>query len=34
VIAASVYGVRWTRDWWQKSRDRPGGPDYPGNDPG
>ena len=28
VIAASAYGIRWTRDWWQRSRDRPGGPDH------
>jgi hypothetical protein len=34
VIAGSAYGIRWTRDWWRRSRSRPGGPDYPGNDPG
>jgi hypothetical protein len=28
VIAAGAYGIRWTRDWWRRSRDRPGGPDY------
>lgn len=30
VIAGSVYGLRWSREWWRKSRDRPGGPDYRG----
>lgn len=29
VIAASVYGIRWSREWWRNSRDRPGGPDHP-----
>jgi uncharacterized membrane protein YdcZ (DUF606 family) len=28
VIAASVYGIRWSRDWWRNARDRPGGPDH------
>jgi hypothetical protein len=28
VIAAGVYGFRWSREWWRKSRDRPGGPDH------
>jgi hypothetical protein len=28
VIAGSVYGIRWSREWWRNSRDRPGGPDY------
>ena len=28
VIAGCVYGIRWTRNWWRTSRDRPGGPDY------
>lgn len=28
VIAGSVYGIRWSRDWWQRTRDRPGGPDH------
>jgi hypothetical protein len=28
VIAGSAYGIRWVRDWWQRSRDRPGGPDH------
>lgn len=30
VIAGSVYGIRWSRDWWQRMRDRPGGPDHSG----
>jgi hypothetical protein len=30
VIAGSVYGIRWSRDWWRKARDRPGGPGYHG----
>jgi hypothetical protein len=34
VIVASAYGIRWTRNWWRTSRDRPGGPDYPGKDSG
>ena len=29
VIAASAYGIRWSREWWRKARDRPGGPDHP-----
>lgn len=29
VIAGSVYGYRWTRQWWRSLRDRPGGPDHP-----
>jgi hypothetical protein len=33
VIAASAYGIRWTRNWWRNSRTLPGGPDYPGKDP-
>ena len=28
VIAGSAYGIRWTRDWWHRSRDRPGGPGH------
>jgi hypothetical protein len=28
VIAGSAYGIRWTRDWWHRSRNRPCGPDY------
>jgi uncharacterized membrane protein YdcZ (DUF606 family) len=28
VIAGSVYGVRWSREWWRNARDRPGGPDH------
>ena len=28
VIAGSVYGIRWTREWWQRMRSRPGGPDH------
>lgn len=28
VIAGCAYGIRWTREWWRNSRDRPGGPDY------
>ncbi len=28
VIAGSIYGIRWTRDWWHRMRDRPGGPDH------
>lgn len=28
VIAGSVYGIRWTRDWWRRTGDRPGGPDH------
>lgn len=28
VIAGCVYGIRWTRNWWRTSRDRPGGPDH------
>ena len=30
VIAACVYGYRWTRDWWRQGRNRPGGPDHSG----
>lgn len=30
VIAGSVYGIRWSREWWRNSRDRPGGPDHRG----
>ncbi|HXF31850.1 MAG TPA: hypothetical protein VN522_10035 [Solirubrobacterales bacterium] len=30
VIAGSVYGIRWSRDWWRNSRNLPGGPDHPG----
>lgn len=30
VIAGSVYGIRWSREWWRKARERPGGPDYRG----
>ena len=26
VIAACVYGYRWTRQWWRSLRDRPDGP--------
>ena len=29
VIAASAYGIRWSRGWWRRARDRPGGPDHP-----
>jgi hypothetical protein len=28
VIAGSVYGIRWSRDWWRSARDHPGGPDH------
>jgi hypothetical protein len=28
VIAGSVYGIRWTREWWRQMRNRPGGPDH------
>jgi uncharacterized membrane protein len=28
VIAGSVYGYRWARQWWRSMRDRPGGPDH------
>jgi uncharacterized membrane protein YdcZ (DUF606 family) len=28
VIAGSVYGIRWSREWWHNARDRPGGPDH------
>ena len=28
VIAASAYGIRWSREWWRNARDRPGGPDH------
>jgi uncharacterized membrane protein len=28
VIAGCAYGIRWSRDWWHNSRDRPGGPDH------
>jgi uncharacterized membrane protein len=24
----SVYGIRWSREWWRNARDRPGGPDH------
>jgi hypothetical protein len=27
-IIGCAYAYRWTRDWWQKARSRPGGPDY------
>ncbi len=30
VIAGSVYGIRWAREWWRDARDRPGGPDHRG----
>ena len=30
VIAASAYGIRWSREWWRNAGDRPGGPDDPG----
>jgi len=30
VIAGSIYGIRWSRDWWQRMRGRPGGPDHSG----
>jgi hypothetical protein len=30
VIAGSVYGIRWSRDWWRNARDRPGGPGHRG----
>jgi len=30
VIAGSIYGIRWSREWWRNARDRPGGPDYRG----
>ncbi len=26
VIAGSVYGYRWTRQWWRDLKDRPGSP--------
>jgi uncharacterized membrane protein len=29
VIVGSVYGIRWSREWWRNARDRPGGPDHP-----
>jgi hypothetical protein len=33
-IIGCVYAYRWTHDWWQRSRTRPGGPDYrPDDDP-
>jgi hypothetical protein len=28
VIAGSVYGYRWTREWWRNAKDRPGGPGH------
>ncbi len=28
VIVGSVYGIRWTREWWRGMRSRPGGPDH------
>jgi hypothetical protein len=28
VIAACVYGFRWSREWWRNTRNRPGGPDH------
>jgi uncharacterized membrane protein len=28
VLAGSAYGIRWAREWWRNSRDRPGGPDH------
>jgi hypothetical protein len=30
VIAGSVYGIRWSREWWRNARSRPGGPDHEG----
>lgn len=27
-IIGCVYAYRWTREWWDKARDRPGGPDH------
>ena len=29
-IIGSVYGFRWSREWWRNARDRPGGPDHRG----
>ncbi len=29
-IIGCVYGYRWTREWWDSARDRPGGPDHRG----
>jgi hypothetical protein len=29
-IIGSVYGIRWSREWWRNARDRPGGPDHRG----
>jgi hypothetical protein len=30
VIAGSIYGIRWAREWWHNARDRPGGPEHRG----
>ncbi len=27
-IIGCAYGYHWTRDWWRRSRDHPGGPDH------
>jgi uncharacterized membrane protein len=27
-IIGCVYAYRWTRQWWDNARDRPGGPDH------
>ena len=27
-IIGCVYAYRWTREWWENARDRPGGPDH------
>jgi hypothetical protein len=27
-IIGCVYAYRWTREWWDNARDRPGGPDH------
>ena len=27
-IIGCVYGYRWTREWWDNARGRPGGPDH------
>jgi hypothetical protein len=29
-IIGIAYGIRWTREWWENARDRPGGPDHRG----
>lgn len=33
-IIGCIYAYRWTREWWENARDRPGGPDHDPDKPG